>query len=219
MARKKLLSLSIACIGVASFAFPSFAQYTEDKMGLSEAVRDYTINSHWESLIVDKLMTFNLSPGCWKALTEKDGWGIKTTTNMARAIGEYAKNQGMPDLETTESANNNDRAANVPRVEAIVDDLKGKASFTLDATAIKCDATSWDLLHRYMNTVSECISDKSWKPKGGSSLVTMVMSATAKDITVTVNPDGKHFTIICPSSTEPSEWDTKIVRLMHRGSN
>src|SRR6202007_1446048 len=140
---------------------------------LARAVYDYTINCWWQSFITGKLMTFKLSPGCWTKMLEKDGWGIKTTANYASEIGTYAKNQGYGDLEAAESANNNDRMANKPHVEEMVDGLKDKVSFALQADALKCTDSQWDLVHRYMSTIGEFIAGGTWKPKGGAAFITL----------------------------------------------
>ena len=142
---KSIQTIGAAALLVTALSTPVHAQYTADKAGLADAIHDYTIGSWWETIIFDKLMSFKLSPGCWAKMTEKDGWGISTTTNFARALNDYTKNGGMPNLEEVESANNNDRANNKPRVEQQVDAMKNKVSFTLQADGIKCSDAEWDL--------------------------------------------------------------------------
>jgi len=192
------------------------ASWGQDKEQLSNKVYDYSIGCWWRKLIVDKLMTISLSPGLWTKMMEDDGWGIKTVNNMAIDMGEFAKNHGYGDLEAAESANNNDRNANKPQVESMVDALRGKVGFNLKADGVKGSPAEWDLIHRYMSTVGDEIASSSFKPKGNIAIVTLVASATAKDIAVTVTPDGGHFTVVAPTLVEPSEWDTKIQRGLER---
>lgn len=99
----------------------------------------------------------------------------------------------------------------------MIAEMPASVSFTLKTDAIKCNNTEWDLTHRFMVTVGEVLADPAFKPKGGAALVTMIMDPKAKDLTVAVNPDGKHFTLTCPTS-EPAAWDQKIKVGMRRGS-
>ncbi len=184
----------------------------EKKSELVDAVREYKINSWWQSLITDRLMSFKLSAGIWSKMLEKDGWGVKTTSNMADEIGEYAKQQGWADLEAVESANNNDRNNNKPQVEQLVDGLKNKISFTLDASALKGSDSEWDLVHRYMGTIGQYLSDGSWKPKQKVAFITLVVSPAVKDIAVVVSNDGRDYKVTAPAEIEPAEWDSKILK-------
>lgn len=188
----------------------------QDKSELASAVYDYSINCWWRSFIVEKLMNFKVSPGCWTKLMDKDGWGVKTVNNFAYSLGDYGKAHGMGDLEAAESANNNDRMANKPRVEEMVNAMKGKVSFTLVADGIKCSDSEWDLVHRYMGTVGEFMGS-GWTPRGGAAFVTLVVSPTARDVSVAINPDGQHFTVTAPADVEPAEWDSKITKGLQRG--
>lgn len=159
-----------------------------DKTALVDAVREYKINSAWESMILDKYFTFKVSPACWKKLCEKDGWGPKTAA----------------------SENNK------PHVQEMVNDLNGKFSFTLNADQIACSDAEWDLVHRMWGSTFEALANGRWKPKHGAVHLTMTFSPKAKDIAVAVAPDGQHFSVTCPSQVEPEEWDTKIQNGLNR---
>jgi len=182
----------------------------QDQSQLSDKVYTYSIGCWWRKFIVDKLITLNISPGVSAKLMEEDGWGIKTINNLAISMGDFAKNHGYGDLEAAESANNNDRNANKPQVESMVDALRGKVGFTLNAASIKGSPSEWDLIHRYMSTIGDQLGSSSFKPKGNIAIVTMVALPTAKDVSVSVTPDGNHFTVTVPTLVEPSEWDSKI---------
>ncbi len=187
-----------------------------DKTALVNAVREYKINSAWESMILDKYFTFKVSPACWKKLCEKDGWGPKTAANSVTNFAEYAKRAGWGDFEAAESANNNDRENNKPHVQEMVNDLSGKFSFTLNADQIACSDAEWELVHRMWGSTFEALANGRWKPKHGAVHLTMTFSPKAKDIAVTVAPDGQHFSVTCPSQVEPEEWDTKIQNGLNR---
>jgi hypothetical protein len=208
-----LISALLAC---ATTVLPAFSQAEDKKNDLVDAVHEYKINSWWQSIIVNRLMNFNLSPGIWNKMLEKDGWGIRVTSNVADQIGTYAQKQGWADLEAIESGNNSDRNKNKPQVEQTVDGLKDKISFTLDANTIKGTDAEWDLVHRYMGILGQWLVDGSWTPKQKVAFITLNVSPSAKDIAVAVSPDGKNFKVTVPAETEPNEWDSKILKGLNR---
>lgn len=213
--RTKFVAAALIILSLTGFSCPSFAQDSQMQQ-LSDKVYDFSINCWWRSFIVSKLMDFKLSPAIWTRMLDDSDWGVKTTNNVALYLGDYGKKHGMGDLEAAESSNNNDRTANKPQVESMVDAMRGKVSFTLQADTVKGTPSEWDLIHRYMNTVGEIMAGDDFNPKGGAALVTLVASPTAKDISVVANPDGKHFTVTAPTLVEPSEWDSKIRRGLER---
>ncbi|PWU00198.1 MAG: hypothetical protein C5B53_04385 [Candidatus Melainabacteria bacterium] len=186
------------------------------KEELINKVHEYT-HSWWQPLIVKSQMDFDMSSDWWSKMLEQDGWGIKTVSNFAYDLNDFYKRQGLGDLEDIESANNNDRDANRARVESAIENLRNKASFKLATSGVKCDATSFDLCHRYMISIAEFLAKDNWLPKGGEAHITLVLSPTAKSVGVAVNPDGKHFTIDAPANVEVDEWDTKISNGLKRG--
>lgn len=213
------LSTLMSAFLASSFAAANAQTYPADKSGLVEAVHDYKINGWWESILVDRMFDYRLAPACWKKMTEKDGWGIKCTANSATAFGEYMKAKGWGDLEASESANNNDRNNNKARVEQMIDEAKGKLHFTLVADKVSCTDAEWDLIHRMWTTPFDALNQGTWKPKNGDIFLTFTFLPTAKDISVTVAPDGKHFSVTAPTLTEPEAWDDKIVKGLNRAAS
>ena len=189
--------------------------FADNKSDLADAVYDYN-KCYWAQDMVNKLMAFKLSPGIWTKMLEKDGWGISTTSNAARNMEEFAKKNGWGDLEEAESANNNDRDNNKPHVYEMVDSLKDKMGFTLQADALKGTNAEWDLVHRYMTCVSEFLANGEWKPRAKTPFITLAVTPSVKDVSVTVTPDGKHFTVSAPSDHETEEWDGKITKGLQR---
>jgi hypothetical protein len=108
---------------------------------------------------------------------------------------QYAKTNGWGDLEEAESANNNDRESNKPRVFEMVDSLKDKLGVTVQADTLKGSDAEWDRVHRYWTTLTEFIGSGDWKPKNKAIFLTVIISPTAGDLDVTAAPDGKHFTV------------------------
>jgi hypothetical protein len=137
------------------------------------------------------------------------------TSNFATEIGEYAKKMDWGDFEEAESANNNDRANNKPRVSDMVDAIKGKIGFTLVADGIKGTDAEWNLVYRYMGSLGEFLEEGTWKPKSGVVFITMTVQP-AKDVSVSVTPDGRHFSIVMPSDKETEDWDGKVTRALQK---
>lgn len=188
----------------------------QHKDELIAKVHDY-VHSWWQPLLVKGQMSFDISSDWWPKMLEDDGWGVKTVANFATDMNEYYKRQGLSDLEGIESANNNDRDVNRPRVETAISDLRNKVSFSLSTQGVNCDGTTFDLCHRYMSKVGEFLAKDNWLPRGGEAHIALVLSPTAKDVSVSVNPDGKHFSITAPASVEVNEWDTKMLNGLKRG--
>jgi len=217
MNRKGILAALLSAVMLFSVRTTSAAiDQGQNKDELIAKVHEY-VHSWWQPLLVKGQMDFNISSEWWPKMLEDDGWGVKTVANLAYDMNEYYKRQGLSDLEGIESANNNDRDANRARVQTAVDDLQNKVSFSLSTDGVNCDATSFDLCHRYMTTIGEFIARDTWLPKGGEAHIALVLSPTAKDVSVSINPDGKHFSITAPSSVEVGEWDTKMLNGLKRG--
>jgi len=211
MKRTKSSVVTLALLAVLS---SQTAARADNKGDLSDAVHDFK-GCYWAQIEVQKLMTFDLSPGIWTKMLEKGGWGIKDTSNLARALNDYSKLNGWGDFEAAEDANNHDRENNKPKVEGMVDAAKDKIGFTLVANNLRGTNAEWNLTHRYMAVITDFLNDGRWKPKGGAAFITLVVKPTT-DVTVTKSPDGKHFTVTAPSDRDLHEWDTKITKGLQR---
>lgn len=208
--RTKQHTLCLTLAVAASTSCTLNPVFADNKSDLSDAVYDYS-KCYWQQYIVQRMMNFKLSPAIWTKMLDKENWGVKTTSNFASAIGEYAKKNGWGDFEGAESANNNDRENNKAKVSEMVDSIKGKIDFTLVADGIKGTDAEWDLVHRYMGTLSEFIEKWNWKAKSGQAFFTLTVRP-AKDVSVSADPDGKHFNIVMPSDHEVEEWDSKMTK-------
>lgn len=92
--------LSLLVVLAIPAATPSFAQYSNDKAGLADAIKDYSTNHFWESKVVDKCMTYNLSPSCWAKLMSDRDWGLGTVMRVSRNMNQFMmNNKGAQDLE------------------------------------------------------------------------------------------------------------------------
>jgi hypothetical protein len=209
MRKVVILSAALLTIGCSNAAL------ADNKTDLADLVYDST-KCYWAQDMVNKLMTFNLSPGIWAKMLDRDGWGKTCTGNSVRDMEQYAKTNGWGDLEEAESANNNDRESNKPRVFEMVDSLKDKLGVTVQADALKGSDAEWDRVHRYWTTLTEFIGSGDWKPKNKAIFLTVIISPTAGDLDVTAAPDGKHFTVKAPSNREPEEWGDNVKKKLQK---
>lgn len=209
-------ALSIVIGVTLNFAVSATIDQGSNQQDLLNKIHDYS-HTWWVPLLVKTNLTFNVSDDWWPRLLESEGWGVKEISNFGTDINERYKRLGLGDLEDVESANNNDRDANKPTVESKIESLKNKVSFTLNTNGVKCGDTSFDLCHRYITTIGEFLANDSWVPKGDEAHITLTLSPTAKAINVSINPDGKHFTITAPANVEVDQWDDQIIKGLKRG--
>ncbi|MFN4145379.1 MAG: hypothetical protein ACK4GN_06115 [Runella sp.] len=189
-----------------------------------ELVNRIVENRLWvNGQLVERHITLQLPEKCWERILNDDGedhfsrWGY--------AITEYAKKMDYGDLEALGGmgVNSVDEKDNRPRMNKIMDGFKDKFSFTIKAEGVICDNLGWRLLKGYSSTVRDFVEgnstyrDASWKPKGGTMHITLILSDKAKDISVALSPDGTKFTVTGPSEIEVSEWSTKIEKGLARG--
>jgi hypothetical protein len=174
-------------------------------------------DNYWQSYLFDSVVSFDVPADAWRAFHEEKG--VQVAMGIANGIGDYARYLKNTDLRKIDTANNNDRKGNRPRVKAAIDGLKGKISFTLRGQGVIYDAPAKALLFRYLNFMSGFLGQRYGRfvPRGGSAAVTFVFSATATDVSVSVSPDAKTFTVTAPVHDEPNEWDSKIRKGMNRG--
>lgn len=215
-----LLGIAATCITVShdSFAAVPAANVSpaaQKQEVVARILEDGSGNNYWQSYLFDSAISFDIPADGWTALQTPSG--ITVASGLALSLGYYAKEQGLGDLEKIESANNNDRKANRPRVKAAVDDMKGKFSFSVRGQGVKYDSATTALFFRYLGFMGEFLGSRHWTPKGGSAAVTFVFSPTAKDASVSISPDNKTFTVTAPANDEPSEWDSKISKGLIRG--
>lgn len=180
------------------------------------------------SMMVNKFVTLNLSKNCWEAVfANKSPQGIDHFSRWGGALVEYAKLMDFGDLDALGGlAKGAGEKANRPKMETLSDGMKGRFSFTIQAATMPCDELAYRLLMGYSATIRDFVSNGSgstlgvnrgWRPRAGVMFITLVMSANAKDVSITISPDGKNFTVTAPSQTEVNEWDTKIEKGLARG--
>jgi hypothetical protein len=185
---------------------------------LSSLLRE-SLHSHWEAEVIDKLTEFRLNDEAWeKMLDPKTESGFRAANSYAKRFAAYAKRMGYGDLEDIESANNNDRTANRARIDALIRELKGRYSFTLILQSADCDETTWRLTLLYWATVGEILSEENenWRPRGEKAFITLIMSPSARDVSVEASRDGTRFTITAPTKYDVEEGDRRVRNAMLR---
>lgn len=210
---------------VAVAPVPLIAQSdTENKSALVEKVSAYSNPLSGE--LLDKFVTLNLSPQCWAKLSSGDSQpdGVGHASRIGKAIQEHAKLMGYGDLDDAISGIQIDRS----KADPIIARLRGNFSYTINAKSVPCNDEQYRLLAAYSLQIISFFGDSSsstygmnrgWHPRGGKMFVTLDLSPTAKDIAVTVSPDGTSFTVTAPVNTEPGEWDVKIEKGLARGGS
>lgn len=214
-----IMALFLLVVGINTSAL---AQTDADnKAELVDKVSSY--GNSVRGKVYEKLVTLKLSPQCWqKQLSEKSSPdGVQHANNWAVAIVEHAKYLGFGDLNDVGSG----AGTNWDKVNDIPARMDGKFSYAIDASAVQCNDERWRLLAAYSGEIRKFVGERysdyglaaGWRPRGGKMFVKLVLSATAKDVSVVT--DGTNFTVTAPSEVEPSEWDGKISRGLAKGGS
>lgn len=185
-----------------------------NKAELVARVKEANTGDVWPSRVVSELMTFKLSDEAWKVLLSEKG--VSSVFSLTQNIGRYAVRIGLGDLERAESANNNARQANQDDVTEIMNAIKPVLALHFEATQPKVSPTSGKLILASLSVVGGYM-ERDWKPAGGKADITMIMSPTASDSSVKINPAKTVFTITAPVKTEVPGWAIKIEKGLDRG--
>jgi hypothetical protein len=211
-----------AMILFSIFAVTNSATFAQDKTVLIEKV--VAASDPLRGELVQKFVTFNFSPQCWGKIVEDDSTpnGVSHVGAIGKAIQEHAKMLGYGDLDNAVTGVNIDRNL----ANAVINKLNGKFSYTINAKNIACAADQFRLLMAYSlqiveffggNSASTLGVNRGWRPRAGKMFITLNLSPTAKDISVSISPDGANFTVTAPVNVEPSEWDRKIESGLAKG--
>lgn len=210
--KKIAFVLALVASGVGALAQEP-AGHAANKAELVEKV--FSEQSYLYSQIVDKCFTFKLSPTCWAKFNDPNQGnrsGFGAMRYWCRYATEYAKREGLGDLEALNSSDRETEKGNRPQMDEILAKLQARFSLALDAEKVDCNPAAYDRLMRYPFEVLERIgrSTPEWSPKSGEAHFSVVLSPTAKDIAVTVSPDGKRITVAGPYLTEGYNSGSKI---------
>lgn len=213
-----LVFSAAALLSTFAAAQAALAQSDENKATLVENVRGHSDPLNAE--LVDKFVNLNLSPQCWARFAEKDSRGVAHAARIAYAIRGYAKLMGYGDLDDAVSG----VEVNRRKADAVIAQLQGNYSYTVNARGLACDDEQYRLMLGYSLTIMEFFGESSassygmnrgWRPRGGKALITLNMSPTAKTFSITA--DGTTFNVTAPANVEPEDWGTVIERGLARG--
>lgn len=211
-----------AALLMLTFAAAGATISAQDKTSLLQKVSENADPLRAE--LVNKFVTFNLSPGCWNKIGSANSYpdGVSHVGRIGKAIQEHARLMGYGNLEDAVSGVQIDRG----KSDAAVNKMNGRFSYTINAQNIACEDEQYRLLAAYSLQIISFFGDSSsslyglnrgWRPSAGKMLVVLNLSPTARDIAVAVSPDGATFTVTAPVNTEPSEWDVKIEKGLAKG--
>jgi len=212
---KKLLLLLLLATSVSRASAQDISETQADKAGKAKLVeRLMQSNSYLYSQILDKCFTFNLSPGCWSTFSDPANDGQTSGYEAAvRWVGSailFAKNEGLGDLTLLNvSGSPAAEKSNRPQMDAIVARLRQKFSMVIVAP-VDCTKKTSELITRSSREVTHLIGEDGWMPKSGEAHFKVVLSATAKDVSVKISADGKQFTVTGPAFTEAYETPRKV---------
>lgn len=200
------------------------AESEADKAGKAELVeRVFSEQSYLYSQIIDKCFTFKMSPTCWAKFSDpkntSNDSGFGAMRYWCRYVTEYAKREGLGDLEALKSGSKEEEKDNRPQMDEIIKTLREKFSLTVEAPT-NCTVKGYELLMRYPYEVLERIGSRTpnWSPKSGEAHFTVVLSPAAKDNTVKISPDGKQFTVTGPALVEAVNSNDSIRNGLERAN-
>lgn len=214
----RLVFGAAALLSTLAVAQAALAQGNGNRAALVENVRGHSDPLNGE--LVDKFVTLNLSSQCWARFADKDSHGVAHASRIAYAIRGYAELMGYGDLDDAVSGVQINRG----KADAVISQLQGNYSYTINARNLTCDNEQYRLMTGYSLTIMEFFGDSSastygmnrgWRPRGGKALITLNMSPTAKTFSITA--DGTNFTVTAPANVEPEDWGTVIEKGLARG--
>ena len=208
----------------ATAAVSTAAESEADKAGKAELVeRVFSEQSYLYSQIIDKCFTFKMSPTCWAKFSDPantgNDSGFGAMRYWCRYVTEYAKREGLGDLEAMKSGSKEEEKDNRPQMDEIIKTLREKFSLTVEAPT-NCTVKGYELMMRYPYEVLDRIGSRSpnWSPKSGEAHFTVVASPAVKDISVKISPDGKQFTVSGPALVEAVNQSNNIQNGLERAN-
>lgn len=212
---KKLFILLLLAVSVIHLSAQNVSESVADKEGKAKLVeRLMNSNSYLYSQILDKCFSFRFSPGCWTTFSDPANDGQTSGYDAAvRWVGSailFAKNEGLGDLTLLNvSGSPETEKSNRPQMDAIVTKLRQKFSMIIEAP-VDCTKKTSELITRSSLEVTHILGEDDWMPKSGEAHFRVVLSPTAKDVSVKISTDGKQFTVTGPAFIEAYETPRKV---------
>jgi hypothetical protein len=179
--------------------------------------------SYLDAQLVAKCFTIKLSPGCWAQFAEPaiggGPSGLGSAYQWGRLALEYSNRQHIGNLMALEASDPAVELQNRPMMDRLIDNLRSRFSLTLNVP-IACTGTAYELMLKYPQEIMERLGRTmpAWSPRSGEAHITVTLSATAKDLSLTISPDGKQFTLLAPAYTDIAGSADKIVAVLEQAN-
>jgi hypothetical protein len=162
----------------------------------------------YSAWILTKLTTFKVGKKCRARMADKDQGAIHAGTFYTRDIAAYAKSVGADDWDAIEGQSANDPVTNRAMVEKMVEAFKSRLSITVTVEGDDCDAKQGALWLKYWSEIATQL--KNYPPRAKKVVITLNVTARAKDVSIKAGKDGAMFAITAPRDKEPSAWTSKL---------
>lgn len=214
--RVSLVALTVAMLlntaPLATFASDANGQMQE----MVQSLREYTVGEVARPLICERLIKLDLSPEWWSRMTASDQRGLQALGYVTQDFVSYGKKMGFGDVMYFENSGMGDKAEWAPKIQSMMDSWQSKLTLTIRPDSPNCDASGFELAMTYLQMISSTLAREDIIPKTGVCHIVYVPSVTAKDISVSANPDGHTYTITAPISHQPPDSDDRILQGFRR---
>lgn len=173
------------------------------------------------SQLVDKCFTFNWSASTWDAFNKPGNpneMGKGSMVFWVQDLTKFAKREGF-DFYSLEVDDKEVEKQNRPMIDNMISQFRQKFSLTVNS-ANECRGKAYEMTMRYPWEVLQRLGHfgPDWTSKSGQAHITVNLSATAKDISVSISPDFKNFTVTGPVYTEAYDTQNKISNGLDRAN-
>lgn len=187
---------------------PAYGQDT-GLQKLQELFAQRFFGQNHENAILKRFVKFDMSPAWWSRINAEDRAGTRSLQYVVDGIRDFAKEMKWGDVRAIDDSSSGTKAEKVARIESMLAGWSDKISVTLKIEQKNCDSKDFDLAMRYFTALGQVLDSGDFKPASGQAHVTLLLTESVKDITVT-GTDGKNFVLKAPLSKEPDDWGTKI---------
>ncbi|MEJ7603549.1 MAG: hypothetical protein WKG01_37025 [Kofleriaceae bacterium] len=172
------------------------------------AVRERS-GTYYGPWTITKLTTFKVGQACYAKLGEKDSGSLRNTVYYIGSVHELAKKWTGEEWDRIENQRS-DRAKDRALVEPMMDEFGKRFHMTIAIEGDDCETERDALWIRYWYQIGEAFQNHP--PAAGKLFVTLNVSATARDITSTVDETGTKFTFTAPRDIEAKDWTDKLAK-------
>jgi hypothetical protein len=209
MRKRTFLTLLVILFSTMSFLqLP--AQADDNKSELVQIIRQE--DGPLSALVVEKLMSFNLSPEWWQYLLQRDNREYRTIRNMASGLLEAGKMLGYGDVAALDQTGD----ASSPLVADALSKLEGNVTCTIQLTdSVKADYRS-KVIENVAMFQNPITNHYYCKPRGGKLHLFITLDAKAQALGCQVSKDGNDYRFAIPAYVDL--MTSPIQEALKRGS-